>query len=577
MTKLSDLRPDWAILSGPTASRPAYPVKGQTFFNETLGIVEKWNGTAWVNANVAQPDKVAVHNVTGGSLALTDEQAQYLAFDFVGVLTSDMTITVPAGEANAHLYVVDNATSGPWTLTFGVSGGAAITVPQGARYIMYSSGTKMEGVTAAAGGGGGIVDPDYVHTDNNFTTAEKTKLANLFEGYVGYFVDDTALIAAFPTGTAGAHANVGSTNTIWAWDTGTTAWVNTLSGTLGDMLKSTYDPTSKNGDSFDMDNMVEGALTKIMTAAERTKLGGIAANATLNSADGTLLSRANHTGTQPMSTISDAGGAATLNVGTLAGTVAAGNHLHTGVYEPADGTILKDADIGVNVQGYDGTILKAVDIGSTVAAEVHNHAGVYEPADTTILKDSDIGVSIAAQGHNHTGVYEPADGTILKDADIGVTVQAYDATYVVDADIGVTVAAFSHSHTEDAKLVGAGQIISDTEFKDVSETVNIIGNTIATQPIDYTAGGVVSMTLAVATTTLSFTNPPATGKAGNLTLYITQDSTGTRLITWPVSVKWPGGTAPTLSTAVGAIDVITLTTLDGGTTWFGYVAGLGMA
>lgn len=37
----------------------------------------------------------------------------------------------------------------------------------------------------------------------------------------------------------------------------------------GDMLKSVYDPNTVNGDAFDMDNMVEGADTKIMTAQER--------------------------------------------------------------------------------------------------------------------------------------------------------------------------------------------------------------------------------------------------------------------------------------------------------------------
>jgi hypothetical protein len=38
------------------------------------------------------------------------------------------------------------------------------------------------------------------------------------------------------------------------------------------MLASTYDPTSVSGDAFDMDNMAEGTDTKILTAAERTKL-----------------------------------------------------------------------------------------------------------------------------------------------------------------------------------------------------------------------------------------------------------------------------------------------------------------
>lgn len=38
----------------------------------------------------------------------------------------------------------------------------------------------------------------------------------------------------------------------------------------GDMVAATYDPTSVEGDAFAMDNMVEGANTKILTSTERT-------------------------------------------------------------------------------------------------------------------------------------------------------------------------------------------------------------------------------------------------------------------------------------------------------------------
>lgn len=72
----------------------------------------------------------------------------------------------------------------------------------------------------------------------------------------------------------------------------------------GDMLVSIYDPTGKNGDAFLMSNMVEGTTAKIMTDAERTKLAGIATGATANSSNATLLARANHTGTQAISTVS---------------------------------------------------------------------------------------------------------------------------------------------------------------------------------------------------------------------------------------------------------------------------------
>jgi hypothetical protein len=40
-------------------------------------------------------------------------------------------------------------------------------------------------------------------------------------------------------------------------------------------------------------------------------------------------------------------------------------------------------------------------------------------------------------------------------------------------------------------------------------------------------------------------------------LKVIQDATGSRAVTWPASVKWPSGTAPTLSTAANAIDIVT--------------------
>jgi hypothetical protein len=60
-------------------------------------------------------------------------------------------------------------------------------------------------------------------------------------------------------------------------------------------------------------------------SAAATKLDGIATGATANATDAQLRDRSTHTGTQAASTITGLGGAATLNVGTTSGTVAAGN------------------------------------------------------------------------------------------------------------------------------------------------------------------------------------------------------------------------------------------------------------
>jgi hypothetical protein len=56
----------------------------------------------------------------------------------------------------------------------------------------------------------------------------------------------------------------------WRWNG--SSWVPSVGAGAGDMLISIYDPTNVSGDVFDMDNMVEGVDTKIMTAAERTAI-----------------------------------------------------------------------------------------------------------------------------------------------------------------------------------------------------------------------------------------------------------------------------------------------------------------
>lgn len=63
------------------------------------------------------------------------------------------------------------------------------------------------------------------------------------------------------------------------------------------------------------------------------------------------------------------------------------------------------------------TDIEKIAVGKTVSSYVlyaisdHNHSGVYEPADATILKDADIGVSVAAQSHNHAAS-EITSGTL---------------------------------------------------------------------------------------------------------------------------------------------------------------------
>ena len=72
--------------------------------------------------------------------------------------------------------------------------------------------------------------------------------------------------------------------------------------------------------------------------------------------------------------------------------------------------------------------------------------------------------------------------------------------------------------------------------------------------------------------TYTFSNPASSGKASAFTLKVVQDSTD-RTITWPASVDWPAATAPTLSSGSGAVDYFVFITTDGGSNYYGFVAG----
>lgn len=95
----------------------------------------------------------------------------------------------------------------------------------------------------------------------------------------------------------------------------------------------------------------------------------------------------------------------------------------------------------------------------------------------------------------------------------------------------------------------------------------ITANSSTAYTVDASTGEAWKLTMT-GNCTLTLSGQSATDLTP-VTLYLIQDATGNRTMTWPASVKWGTAGAPTLSTAAGKIDIITLFTLDNGTTWIG--------
>lgn len=126
--------------------------------------------------------------------------------------------------------------------------------------------------------------------------------------------------------------------------------------------------------------------------------------------------------------------------------------------------------------------------------------------------------------------------------------------------------------TLSGQLTGADQTVSAINLKDYGEITNALGNATGATTIDLTLGNSVTATTTGATT-WTFSNPTASDELCSFSLKLVNG--GSAAQTWPASVDWPAATAPTL-TASGT-DVLVFITCDGGTTWYGFVAGLALA
>jgi len=117
------------------------------------------------------------------------------------------------------------------------------------------------------------------------------------------------------------------------------------------------------------------------------------------------------------------------------------------------------------------------------------------------------------------------------------------------------------------------QPVVQAQLKNYSETVYNHGNVTGTPLlIDVRQGNVQTLTKAITDGGLlscSILNAP-TGSV-SMTLIITNGGTNDG-ITLPAAI-WAGGNVPSYS-AIGT-DIVTFNTLDGGTSWYGFVGGLG--
>jgi hypothetical protein len=113
--------------------------------------------------------------------------ARNMTIEFTGALTAARTVSLSA--ALKKIYIVKNATTGGFAVTFKVTGQPGVSIPNGATFILYVDGTDVKqatgsvvsggtGTTTSTGSGSVVLSTSPVLTTPNIGTPSAATLTN---------------------------------------------------------------------------------------------------------------------------------------------------------------------------------------------------------------------------------------------------------------------------------------------------------------------------------------------------------------------------------------------------------------
>ena len=155
-------------------------------------------------------------------------------------------------------------------------------------------------------------------------------------------------------------------------------------------------------------------------------------------------------------------------------------------------------------------------------------------------------------------------GGVIQNPDTDYTVSTNTITFTTAPASGLSFFAIlmgqplntgtpADSTVTSAKLTNNLTLGGRTTVASSLGTVSALGSVTTNQTLDLTTANNFSMTLG-GSITLNQPSNMAAGQAG--IVVITQDGTGGRTVTFNTTWKFPSGSAPTLSTAANAVDVL---------------------
>lgn len=484
--------------AGATDGVVTFPVAeftGQYFFDSINGDLYLWDGNAWQPITITAGEIIYAGTFDASTPAGVGKVASVTTAGSAIGLTAGSELPA-ASETNNRYYLVVSVGG---TITSGSAPNTALAAPD----MILSNGTSWEEIDVSTSVTGATQASNITFTpyENLQSTNVQAALQELDDqkiGAAGAMITGELLI-----GTAGALAFEGSTAN--AYET----------------YLAVADPT-----------------------ADRT--------ITLPDVSGTVIT------TGDTGTVTSAMLAGSIALSKLA-TVTSGNII-LGNSSNAAASVAVTGDISISSAG-------VVDItaGSIVNADISATAGIAFSKLATLSSGS---IIVGNSSNAAAAVAMTGDVTI---SNAGVTSIASGA--IVNADVSATAEIAVSKLADGAarqllQTDAAGTGVEWTSNVDIPGTLDVTGvgtfdaatrgsvgtlTDAATITPDFAVANHFSVTLAGNRTLANPTNLVA-GQSG--AIFVTQDATGSRTLTYGAYWKFAGGTAPTLTTTANAVDML---------------------
>ncbi len=207
----------------------------------------------------------------------------------------------------------------------------------------------------------------------------------------------------------------------------------------------------------------------------------------------------------------------------------------------ASGTVTVPISTGVTGLGTGVATALAVNVGSA-GAPVVNGGALGTPSSGTLTNATGLPISTGVSG-------------------LGTNV----ATFLTTPSSANLIAAMTDETGTGALVFGTAPALTNPTVTNYTETAYSANSSTAIS-LSLANGTVQIITL---TGNATITMPTAVaGKS--FIMYLRQDATGSRTVTW-TTVNWPGGTAPTITSTASKQDIYSF--FSDGTSWYGVTVG----